>query len=303
MSEPRDEEGDALGPARGSAGGGLIDELPGLARIYASAWWHAAEWTVESSLRAGLRLARAAVRGEGPTRMVDDAADELREYARRMAAIVDRDRSEAAPGAERPSRMDDEQTVEELRSRGEELLRLSADVSYSEGAHPAYERILSQLAPDEARILRLLAVRGPQPAVDVRAGLPLVSTLVAPGRNMIGAEAGVRYGERVPSYLNNLYRLGLIWFSREPLQDRLRYQVLEAQPDVLKDLRKGGRTARTIRRSIVLTPFGRDFCDVVLPLDTAELEALGTEGKDEEAGEEAGAPPADEPGATPEGGA
>ena len=50
---------------------------------------------------------------------------------------------------------------------------------------------------------------------------------------MIGAEAGCRYPDRVPSYLNNLYRLGLIWFSREPLSDRLRYQVLEAQPDVV----------------------------------------------------------------------
>ena len=129
-------------------------------------------------------------------------------------------------------------SISSLRSRGEELLRRSADVGYSEETHPAYDRILSQLAPDEARILRLLALRGAQPAVDVRAGLPLVSSLVAPGRNMIGAEAGCRYVDRVPAYLNNLYRLGLIWFSREPLSDRLRYQVLEAQPDVLEGLKK-----------------------------------------------------------------
>ena len=44
--------------------------------------------------------------------------------------------------------------------------------------------------------------------------------LVAPGLSMIGAEAGCRYVERVPAYLNNLYRLGLIWFSREPLRTR-----------------------------------------------------------------------------------
>jgi hypothetical protein len=47
---------------------------------------------------------------------------------------------------------------------------------------------------------------GPQPAVDVRAGkaLGVGSELVAPGLTMIGAEAGCRYRDRVPRYLNNL---------------------------------------------------------------------------------------------------
>jgi hypothetical protein len=72
-------------------------------------------------------------------------------------------------------------------------------------------------------------------------------------------------GARVPAYMNNLYRLGLIWFSRELLEDPLDYQVLESQPDVLEAKRKGGR-AKTVRRSILLTPFGEDFCRVCLPL-------------------------------------
>jgi hypothetical protein len=141
--------------------------------------------------------------------------------------------------------------------------------------HPAYARILSELAPDEGRILRMLAVEGPQPSVDVRTSRPLNigSQLVAPGLNMIGAEAGCRHVERVHAYLNNLYRLGLIWFSREPLGDPLRYQVLEAQPEVGAALREAGR-GKTVRRTIHLTPFGHDFCDVCLPIDTAELDAL-----------------------------
>jgi len=207
------------------------------------------------------------------------------------------------PGAARAGSRDDRgPSISALRSRGEELLRRSADVPYSEETHPAYDRILSQLAPDEGRILRLLALRGAQPAVDIRAGLPLVSSLVAPGRNMIGAEAGCRYTDRVPAYLNNLYRLGLIWFSREPLSDPLRYQVLEAQPGVLEAMKKGGRTARTIRRSIVLTPFGRDFCDVVLPLETTELEALDGNA-DEPAGGTDRPPATEKPDAAPGDGA
>ena len=97
--------------------------------------------------------------------------------------------------------------------------------------------------------------------------LNVISELVAPGLSMIGAEAGCRHPERVPAYLNNLYRLGLVWFSREPVKDPLRYQVLEAQPDVIAALRENGR-AHTLRRSIHLTPFGEDFCRRCLPIDT-----------------------------------
>jgi hypothetical protein len=140
-------------------------------------------------------------------------------------------------------------------------------VRLSEDGHPAYARILDDLAPDEGRILRLLVLAGPQPSVDVRAGLPMASQLVAPGRNMIGAQAGCRHLDRVPAYLNNLYRLGLVWFSRESLEDPGLYQVLEAQPEVVEAMRKAGRTGRTVRRSILLTPFGRDFCETCLPVD------------------------------------
>jgi hypothetical protein len=94
------------------------------------------------------------------------------------------------------------------------------------------------------------------------------SHLVAPGLTMIGQQAGVRHLDRVPQDLNNLYRLGLIWFSREPLDDPLRYQVLEAQPDVLAAMRAAGR-GKTVRRSIALTPFGADFCAVCLPTGPA----------------------------------
>jgi hypothetical protein len=89
---------------------------------------------------------------------------------------------------------------------------------------------------------------------------------------MIGALAGCRHVDRVPSYLHNLGRLGLIWFSKETLRDPLEYQVLEAQPDVSEALRSARRT-KVVRRSIHLTPFGEDFCrdGLGLHLSMAEL--------------------------------
>jgi hypothetical protein len=70
----------------------------------------------------------------------------------------------------------------------------------------------------------------------------------------------------------------LIWFSRESVRDRERYQVLEVQPEVLEALKSAGRFSHVIRRSIRMTPLGVDFCEVALPLDTAELTALQAPG-------------------------
>jgi hypothetical protein len=170
-----------------------------------------------------------------------------------------------------------------LREQGDALLYKSRDVNYEEDSHPAYERLVESLAPDEARILRLLLFRGPQPAVDVRTGGPLgliTSRLLAPGLNMIGPRAGLRYVERVPSYLTNLNRLGLIWFSRETLRDAERYQVVEAQPAVL-DAMHSVRRAKIVRRSIHLTPFGEGFCRNALVSEQERLDALPEHGSPE----------------------
>ncbi|HEY7456259.1 MAG TPA: Abi-alpha family protein [Solirubrobacterales bacterium] len=223
------------GPARE-----LLRATPGLGRIAAATGLRLAGAAATAYGRAALRLARTATGAEEPP------TSERPAPPRRRAA----DSSTAA-----------------LRRRGEELLRESADIRAEGDSHPAYMRILDSLAPDEGRILRFLAQHGSQPAVDVRTGLPLASELIAQGRTMVAEEAGCRYPDRVYAYLNNLHRLGLVWFLREPLKDAARYQVLEAQPEVTAALAEGGRTARTVRRSIVLTPFGEDFCATCLPLD------------------------------------
>lgn len=259
---------------------GFREAAPGIARIAASAAMRTAEWTARSYVRTTSRVVRAAANGESPGEFFQEMRQEVRDQLRELLGVTDiEDRVRSVVGDRViPIRDSDEvpgdQTAN-LREAGAELLNRSADVTYEEPAHPAYIRILSELAPDEARILRLLATEGAQPAVDVRTGRPLNvgSELVAPGISMIGEEAGCRYLDRVPSYLNNLYRLGLTWFSREPIKDRLRYQVLEAQPKVLGAMRTAGR-GKTIRRSIHLTPFGEDFCRVCLPLETAEIESL-----------------------------
>jgi Abortive infection alpha len=233
---------------------GRLEGLEALARLGAGAWLRTARWYAGTGLKVGGQLLSVVDR-DG--RIADAVGDLLGDPAWLGNAKA----------AEPPT----------LRERGERLLTESADVNYEQGSHPAYERMLSELAPDEARILRLVATAGPQPAVDVRAGFAFVpgSRLVAQGYSMIGAEAGCRFVDQVPAYLSNLHRLGLIWFSREPVRDRERYQVLEVQPEVMDALKEAGRFSHVVRRSIRMTPLGEDFCQKALPLDTTEFVALG----------------------------
>ncbi|HEX4109079.1 MAG TPA: Abi-alpha family protein [Solirubrobacteraceae bacterium] len=264
---------------RPSDSGSALELAPGVARLALGAAWRTARWGVGAYLQAGERIMRAAGTGEGATELLQDAGAELREYAHRLLDLADHSHEpgHTPPGPEHPAasaRHPSRRGGHEpnLQARGAELLRRSADVHYEEAAHPAYARILDELAPDEARILRMMRERGPQPAVDVRGAknpLGLSAHTVAQGISMIGPQAGVRYLERVPAYLNNLYRLGLVWFSREPLEDHMEYQVLEAQPEVAAAIKSAGR-GRTLRRSIVLTPFGEDFCAACLPVDVVE---------------------------------
>lgn len=262
----------------------VLGAVPGLVRLAAGTGWRTLEWTAGSSLRASRRLLGAAVRGESPTDLLSELGDSLREQARIVLGVVDIEQRVRGPVADQGGTHGSANGTEpypSLSDRGAELLNRSADVTYEVSEHPAYERILAEMAPDEARVLRLLANQGPQPAVDVRTWRPfdVGSQMMAPGLSMIGQEAGCRYLDRLPAYLNNLFRLGTIWFSREPLPDQGAYHLLEAQPDVVDASRRAGR-AKTVRRSILLTPFGLDFCQTCLPLempiDTAEFRAIRT---------------------------
>lgn len=261
-----------LGPA--------VESLPGLARVAASAAWHTTEWGVKTSARAWLRVGRAVTRPEEASALAHDATQAVSvvgEFARSVSSGVPLSKAlmtagETLGGLVEPPEVVGGQLVGSkpapptLRERGADLLYRSRDVWSDDQGHPAFERILDELAPDEGRILLLLLRGGPQPSVDVRTGGPIGmvnSQLVAPGLTMIGARAGCRHLDQVPSYLNNLSRLGLVWFSREALRDPMEYQVVEAQPDVLAAMHSV-KFAKVVRRSIHLTPFGEDFCKTCL---------------------------------------
>jgi Abortive infection alpha len=260
-----------------------IERVAGLAAVAASAGVHAGGWWISQSLKASKRVAGAMT---SPTKAVALADDVVKTTRDVLSTLIDASSSQSGPvdaaraaagaaaaaaaGAvsknpahtERPADLGASVGGPELlRRAGDSLLRRSRELDEQTTIHPAYQRILTELAPDEGRVLRLMLLGGPQPSVDVRGGgiLGFFNThVVKRGLTMIGARAGLRNAEELPSYLNNLFRLGLIWISPETIRDYQRYQVLEAQPEVA-DAMHSVRHARVVRRSVHLTPFGEDF--------------------------------------------
>ena len=203
----------------------IVEGGIGLARLAIGSALRTSRWGLSTSMHIAERVVGSLASGESVTQAANQAAtgarDALLEFAGAGEATP---HDEPEPQRGRGRRDPD---VRELKRRGAELLRRSSDVTYEEETHPAYARILDSLSPDEARILRLLVLEGPQPSVDVRSAsaVPNNSELVEAGLTMVGGLAGCKHVERTHQYLNNLFRLGLVWFSREPLRDHDAYQV------------------------------------------------------------------------------
>ncbi len=247
-------------------GPGIVRAAPGIARVAAVSAWHLAGWSVNATIASANYVARRAVEGEPAGAILQEAARDLRTVAWRALGLR-QDILPAAPTASpAPSATS---TAADLQRRGEDLLRRSNDVHVVEDTHPAFARILSEITPDEARVLRFIYLEGPQPALDIRTNRPLGigSELIAAGMSMVAEHAGLRNVDRIDPYLINLSRLGLLDFSKEQVRNPTRYQVIEAQPKVAAAMKRAGRAPKLVQRSIRLTSFGEEFVRTCLPLN------------------------------------
>jgi hypothetical protein len=284
------EQDDEPSPAMGPPG---IETVSGIARIAAGAWLRGATWGLGTTVKATRRLGEAAVSGESAAQLIDELREEALENLRLVLGVVERE-PRAAPITDafnsivperRPAPDPDRDTAESLRDRGTALLERAAEVDRGGTAiHPGFDRIIDQLAPDEARILKLLGNDGPQPIVYIHRAAPmgLGAREVARRLSLIGREAGCLRPELLPAYIDNLVRLGLIAIRRDPVTDEQAYEVVEAQPEVIEALRSVSGTlfrGQISRRSVHLTDFGRTFCQVCFPPGqiTGEFEAVMAE--------------------------
>ena len=262
--DPRTEEGELL-PG--------LNSVPAAARIAAGAWYQGAVWGVGAAVKATERLSEAAVSPSAAAELIGDVRGTVGGLAKILGYAGEGVAEEA--GVVRPSDRSrngsDEDAIQTLRERGAKLLERAAAIQDGrDPVHPGFARIIDQLAPDEARILKLLVNEGPQGIVYVNKAAPfgIGAQEIARRLSMIGSEAGCLHGELVPAYLDNLVSHGLVAIRRDALEDELPYQVIEAQPEVTEALSSaGGKVFRgqITRRSVHLTDFGRTFCQVCFP--------------------------------------
>jgi hypothetical protein len=216
-------------------------------------------WRIARQLPGGQRIEREA------KRMQAAAADELRRMLDAQAPSNSPEHRAAVY-----IRNADPDTAP-LRSAMGELLERSAETSRSESHEYLYGTIISQLVPDEARILAALADGTTFAAADVvakRRGRANHQVVLA-NASTVGRAAGVVSPDNVPTYVTRLAGFGLIATGPAD-EDRLstQYDILATDATVqAAEATVGARrlgSPRIARKTISISAFGRDFwaaCD------------------------------------------
>jgi Abortive infection alpha len=160
---------------------------------------------------------------------------------------------------------------EPLRTAMTELLERSADTNHAKSRDYLFGTIVSQLVPDEARILAALAGGTCFAAVDVVAkqvGRSSTRTLLS-NASTIGAAAGISLPGNTPTYLTRLRNFGLIDFGRPGDGLSSQFDALAADPAVAAvragvDATKHGST-KLVQKSVKLSSFGAEFWAACAP--------------------------------------
>lgn len=154
--------------------------------------------------------------------------------------------------------------VHGLHTKMAGLLDRSLEQSTGETRLELYHRIVDQLVADEARILRALSDGTTSPLVNVYAqsrrwSLPRA---LLTNTSLIGRTAGVTLPTMVPTYVANLLRLGLVEIATQAAGSAPGYEVLMAEPSVMRaiaDAHRARQSIRVERLSLRLSDLGREL--------------------------------------------
>lgn len=151
------------------------------------------------------------------------------------------------------------------------LLASAMDKSKAETAHPAFVEIIKQLTSDEAKIVSIFLPLRPIPLVDIQIVKKDVVGFSPYYSNysLIHEDVNLEYPELLPSYINNLCRLGL---SRVPddgskYTDEKIYLPIENSEFIRNLMNKpiaGGGSFSIIRKVFMITELGKQFYQACL---------------------------------------
>jgi hypothetical protein len=151
-----------------------------------------------------------------------------------------------------------------LRSAMSELLERSVEATRADSREYLYGTIISQLVPDEARILAALADGSRYACADVVLKQRFASTRVLlANASAVGRKAGLVSPENVPTYLTRLHGFGLVDFGPQDDSLDVQYDVLATDATIqnarnsVEPQRRG--SVKLSRKTVQLSAFGREF--------------------------------------------
>jgi hypothetical protein len=159
---------------------------------------------------------------------------------------------------------------ENLRELFANLIATSMDKDTIDKAHPGYVEIIKNLSSDEALLLTAFLVRSEYPVIDVRVERKDVDGyhIVLHHYSHLQKIIVVKRSDLMPSYLDNLCRLGILEIPGEAhLTSENTYEPLENDEHIELYRKAIGKTEHEIsfrRRLIQLTTFGEQFVENVV---------------------------------------
>ena len=167
----------------------------------------------------------------------------------------------------------------ELRSMYLNLLETSMDKDQAQAGHPAFVKIIEQMVPDEAKILRYLATHGNvAPIVDLvqrEKDRHALRYTYRKNLSLLPEQSGCEFETMSAGYLDNLCRMGITEIPQfEELNDTPAYEKLEGKVmgkawfDDYSQLIEEKEELAFNRKLIQVTSFGKQFeraC--VFPID------------------------------------
>lgn len=152
-----------------------------------------------------------------------------------------------------------------LREAMTELLERSVETDRHSSRDYLYGSIISQLVPDEARILAALSDGREFAALDVVAkqlGRSATRTVLT-NASTVGRSAGVANPDNVPTYVTRLHTFGLVEFAPPAETLATQYEILAADSTVQAaqatvEARRLG-SPRLVRKTLTISPFGKEF--------------------------------------------
>lgn len=156
-------------------------------------------------------------------------------------------------------------TRDEIRIMLLNLLGASMNIDTSEFVHPAFVEILKQMTPDEAKILNQLPkVFLHEPIIDIAVEKPKKDGkfTIFNSVGVVAEEADCEFPDRLPLYLTNLTRLGLVEIPENSgLADDWRYDKVRNSPSFLEKVKFAEKKGKVffLKKMVGITALGSDL--------------------------------------------